>query len=159
LFPNLNTNDAAWRTLLRDVRFRHALSLAINRSDINKALFFGLAVEGNNAVLKASPLYKPEYVTQNAAYDPKQANALLDQLGLTRRSGEVTRRLSEGRPAEIVVETAGESKEETDVLQLVAQHYKAVGLKLIVKPSDRTAMRNRVYAGDAVMTARSGWDN
>jgi peptide/nickel transport system substrate-binding protein len=159
LFPNLNTNDKVWRDLVRDVRFRHALSLAINRSDINKALFFGLAVEGNNAVQKGSPLYKPEYVTQNATYDPKQANALLDQLGLTKRNAEGTRLLSDGRAADIIVETAGESKEETDVLQLVAQHYKAVGLKLIVKPSDRTAMRNRVYSGDAVMTARSGWDN
>jgi len=159
LFPNLNANDATWRALLRDVRFRHALSLAINRSDINKALFFGLAVEGNNAVLKASPLYRPEYVTQNATYDPKQANALLDQIGLTKRDGEGTRLLADGRPAELIIETSGESKEETDILQLIAQHYKAVGLKLIVKPSDRTAMRNRAYAGDAVLTSRSGWDN
>ena len=155
----MNANDATWRALLRDVRFRHALSLAINRSDINKALFFGLAVEGNNAVLKASPLYRPEYVTQNATYDPKQANALLDQIGLTKRDGEGTRLLADGRPAELIIETSGESKEETDILQLVTQHYKAVGLKLIVKPSDRTAMRNRAYAGDAVLTSRSGWDN
>lgn len=159
LFPNLNATDPVWRPLLRDVRFRHALSLAINRNDINKALFFGLAVEGNNTVLKASPLFKPEFLTENATYDPKQANALLDQLGLTKRDAAGTRLLANGKPAEIIVETAGESKEETDVLQLVAQHYKAVGLKLIVKPSDRTAMRNRVYAGEAIMTARSGWDN
>jgi peptide/nickel transport system substrate-binding protein len=159
LFPNLNASDPVWRTLLRDVRFRHALSLAVNRSDINKALFFGLAVEGNNAVLKASPLYRPEYVTQHATFDLKQANALLDQLGLTKRNADGTRLLADGRAAAIVVETAGESKEETDVLQLVAQHYRAAGLKLIVKPSDRTAMRNRVYSGDAIMTSRSGWDN
>ncbi len=159
LYPNLNTNDPTWRALLRDVRFRHALSLAINRSDINKALFFGLAVEGNNAVLKASPLYRPEYLTANAAYDPKQANVLLDQIGLAKRNSDGTRLLADGRPAELIVETSGESKEETDVLQLVSQHYKAVGIKLIVKPSDRTAMRNRAYAGDAVMTAQSGWDN
>ncbi len=159
LFPNLNTNDATWRALLRDARFRHALSLAINRSDVNKALFFGLAIEGNNAVLKASPLYRPEYVTENATFDPKQANALLDQLGLTKRDASGTRLLADGRAAELIVETSGESKEETDVLQLVAQHYKAVGIKLIVKPSDRTAMRNRAYSGDAVMTSRSGWDN
>ena len=35
-FPNLNVNDPVWRKLLRDVRFRRALSLAIDRSLINQ---------------------------------------------------------------------------------------------------------------------------
>jgi len=158
LYPNLNASDAGWRSLLRDVKFRRALSLGINRADINKALFFGLAAEGNNTVLKDSPLFKPAYLTTNASYDPKGANALLDELGLKARNGEGTRLMADKRPLEMVVETAGEAKEETDVLQLVAQHYKAIGIKLVVKPSDRTIMRNRAYAGEAVMTARSGWD-
>jgi peptide/nickel transport system substrate-binding protein len=158
LYPNLNAADAGWRTLMRDVKFRRALSLGINRSDINKALFFGLAAEGNNTVLKDSPLFKPAYLTTNAGHDAKAANALLDELGLKARNGEGTRLMADKRPLELVVETAGEAKEETDVLQLVAQHYKAIGIKLVVKPSDRTVMRNRAYAGEAVMTARSGWD-
>ena len=158
LFPNLNANDEGWRKLLRDQKFRRALSLGVNRADINKALFFGLATEGANTVQKGSPLFKPEYLTLNASYDPKAANALLDGLGLTKRNGEGARQMSDGRPLDLIVETAGESKEETDVLQLIAQHYKAIGIKLIVKPSDRTVMRNRVYAGEAVMSARSGWD-
>ncbi|MBL8782639.1 MAG: ABC transporter substrate-binding protein [Alphaproteobacteria bacterium] len=158
LYPNLNASDAGWRALVRDVKFRRALSLGINRSDINKALFFGLAAEGNNTVLKDSPLFKPAYLTTNASYDPKTANALLDELGLKARNAEGTRLMADKRPLEMVVETAGEAKEETDVLQLIAQHYKAIGIKLVVKPSDRTIMRNRAYAGEAVMTARSGWD-
>lgn len=158
LYPNLNANDAGWRALMRDVRFRRALSLGIDRADINKALFFGLATEGNNTVLKGSPLFKPAYVTANATYDPKAANALLDEIGLKARNAEGTRLMADKRPLELVVDTAGEAKEETDVLQLIAQHYKTVGIKLVVKPSDRTLMRNRAYAGDAVMTARSGWD-
>jgi peptide/nickel transport system substrate-binding protein len=66
--------------------------------------------------------------------------------------------MADKRPLELVVETAGESKEETDVLQLIAQHYKAIGIKLVVKPSDRNQMRTRAYSGEAVMTAWSGWD-
>ena len=58
----------------------------------------------------------------------------------------------------MIVETAGEAKEESDVLQLIAQHYKAIGIKLVIKPSDRTVMRNRAYSGEAMMTAWSGWD-
>jgi peptide/nickel transport system substrate-binding protein len=158
LYPNLNANDEGWRTLMRDARFRHALSLAINRKDLNKALFFGLATEGNNTVLKSSPLFKPAYLTANASFDPKAANALLDQIGLKARSADGVRLMADKRPLELVVEISGESKEETDILQLVSQHYRAVGIKLVVKPSDRSIMRNRAYSGDAVMTGLSGWD-
>lgn len=158
LYPNLNVNDAGWRKLLRDQRFRRALSLGIDRSDINKALFFGLAAEGSNSVLKASPLFKPEFLTANATHDPKTANALLDELGLKARNAEGTRLMADKRPLEIIVETAGEAKEEGDVLQLVSQHLKAIGIKLLIKPSERSVMRSRAYSGEAVMTAQSGWD-
>jgi peptide/nickel transport system substrate-binding protein len=158
LYPNLNASDAGWRMLMRDQRFRRAMSLGIDRSDINRALFFGLATEGNNAVLKGSPLFLDGYLTANAKHDPKAANALLDALGLKARNGEGTRLLADGRALELVVETAGEAKEEGDVLQLIGQHYKTIGIKLVIKPSDRTVMRNRAYSGEAVMTAWSGWD-
>ena len=61
LYPNLNVNDAVWRGLVRDVRFRRALSLAVNRHEINQAIYFGLAIEGQNTVLPQSPLYEPQY--------------------------------------------------------------------------------------------------
>ena len=51
LYPNLNTNDVGWRELFRDVRFRRALSLGIDRTQINQVLFAGLAKEGASTVL------------------------------------------------------------------------------------------------------------
>ena len=158
LFPNLNVNDPVWRALLRDVRFRRALSLGIDRSLVNQVLYFGLAVEGNNTVLEASPLYKPEYRTDWAKYDRKEANRLLDQLGL-KRGADRMRKLPDGRPLEIIVETAGESTEETDVLQLIRETWREVGIKLYSKPSQRAAFRNRIFAGETVMSIWSGLEN
>jgi peptide/nickel transport system substrate-binding protein len=158
LYPNLNASDETWRKLLRDVRFRRALSLAINRRDLNKSLFFGLASESANAVLRLSPLYKAENASAQAGFDPKAANALLDAIGLKARDGEGLRRLPDGRKLELIVDIAGETKEETDILQLVTQHFRAVGIRLIIKPSDRSLMRNRAYSGEAIMTGLSGWD-
>lgn len=158
LFPNLNVNDPVWRALLRDVRFRRALSLGIDRSLVNQVLYFGLAVEGNNTVLEASPLYKPEYRTDWAKYDRKEANRLLDQLGL-KRGADRMRKLPDGRPLEIIVETAGESTEETDVLQLIRETWREVGIKLFSKPSQRAAFRNRIFAGETVMSIWSGLEN
>ncbi|HSU75458.1 MAG TPA: ABC transporter substrate-binding protein, partial [Burkholderiales bacterium] len=158
LFPNLNATDPVWRELLRDARFRRALSLAIDRSLVNQVLYFGLAVEANNTVLDTSPLYRPEYRTLWARYDPKEANRLLDELGLKRR-GRGIRKLPDGRPLEIIVETAGESSEQTDVLELIRETWREVGIKLFSKPSQREALRNRIFAGETLMSVWSGLEN
>jgi len=158
LFPNLNANDPVWRELLRDVRFRRALSLAIDRSLVNQVLYFGLAAESNNTVLEASPLYRPEYRTDWARYDRKAANRLLDEIGL-KRGADGVRKLPDGRPLEIIVETAGESTEQTDVLELVRETWREVGIKLFSKPSQREAFRNRVFAGETIMSVWSGLEN
>src|SRR5262245_11767946 len=109
LLPNLNAADPVWRPLMRDVRVRRALSLGINREEINKAVFYGLAKESADTVLPDSPLYRPEFAKAWAAFDPAQANALLDQAGLDKRDDDGIRLLPDGRTAQIIVETAGES--------------------------------------------------
>ncbi len=159
LFPNLNAADPAWRDLLRDVRFRRALSLAIDRHQINQIIYFGLAREGANTVLPESPLYRPEYQESWATYDVARANALLDDIGLTERNGRGIRRLPDGRLIEIIVETAGESTEQTDVLELVHDSWMEIGVKLYTNPSQREVFRNRVFSGEAVMSVWSGLEN
>src|SRR5213075_1372390 len=158
LFPNLNVNDLVWRKLLRDVRFRRALSLAIDRSLVNEVLYFGLAVEANNTILPGSPLYQERYKDAWARYDKKQAIRLLDEIGL-KRGLDGIRRLPDGRKLEIIVETAGESSEQTDVLELVRETWREVGVAAFSKPSQREAFRNRVFAGETVMSVWSGIEN
>jgi len=111
LYPNLNVTDGVYRRLFRDVRFRRALSLAINRDEINQAIFFGLAIEGNNTVLPGSPLYREDYRHAWAQFDLDRANALLDEIGLSERDRRGVRLLPGGRTVELIVESAGESTE------------------------------------------------
>jgi peptide/nickel transport system substrate-binding protein len=159
LYPNLNTKDQVWRELFRDVRFRRALSLGIERDDINQTFYFGLALGGNNSVLPQSPLYKPEYRYEWARYDPELANRLLDEIGLTRRDGAGRRLLPDGRPMDLIIETAGESEEETDVLQLVQENWLELGIKAYVKPLQRQVLRNRIFAGETLMALWFGLEN
>ncbi|WP_018263304.1 ABC transporter substrate-binding protein [Methylobacterium sp. WSM2598] len=158
LYPNLTAADPVWRRLNRDVRFRRALSLAIDRRTLNNALLFGLGTEGNDTVVEGSPLYKPEYRTLHAQYDPEEASRLLDTVGLGARNGAGIRLLPDGRELEIVVETDGESMMLTDGLTLIAEFWREVGVKLFVKPQDRTVLRNRAYAGLTTMVAAQGLD-
>lgn len=159
LYPNLNAADEAWRTLFRDVRVRRALSLAINREEINQVIYYGLALQSQNTVLPQSPLFRPEYQAAWAGFDLKQANALLDEVGLTDRNGAGLRLLPDGRPMELIVETAGESTEQTDVLSLVRDSWKKIGIALHGKPSQRDVVRNRIYSGETLMSIWAGLEN
>lgn len=159
LFPNLNTKDPVMRSLLQDARFRKALSLAIHRHEINQVVYFGMAIEGNNTVLPESPLFKPDYQTSSADFDLTQANQLLDELGLVNRDGRGVRLMSDGRPLEILIQTAGESTEDTDILELVHDSWLQAGVKLYSIPSTREVFRNRIFSGDAMMSIWSGMAN
>ena len=99
LYPNLNVNDPVWQPIVRDVRFRRALSLGINRHEINQVLYFGLAVEQADSVLPESPLYEEQYAKKWAHFDLEQANALLDEMGL-KRDGERRAAPAARRPAD-----------------------------------------------------------
>jgi peptide/nickel transport system substrate-binding protein len=158
LYPNLNTADPVWRALNRDLRYRRALSLAIDRKTLNNALLFGLGTEGNNTVMAESPLYSPELRTLNANYDPKEASRLLDEIGLTKRNGAGIRLLPDGRELEVIVETDGESSIVVDGLTLLAELWREVGVRLFVKPQDRTVLRNRSFSGLTMMVASQGLD-
>lgn len=159
LFPNLNAEDPIWRKLMRDVRFRRALSLAIDREEVNDILFFGLAVEGNNAVQKQSPFYTEELRTKWATFDLDKANALLDDMGLTARDSDGVRLLPNGEPLTIVIETAGEETEQSDILELINESWEKIGVELFTKPSQRAVFRNRIFSGETVMSVWSGFED
>ncbi|MCZ6841954.1 MAG: ABC transporter substrate-binding protein, partial [SAR324 cluster bacterium] len=159
LYPNLNVNDPQWRKLFRDVRFRRALSMAINRHEINQVLFYGLTLEGNNTVQPDSPLYEDRFRTNWTKFDLKHANRLLDELGLTERRRDGVRLLPDGRAMEIIVETAGERTLQTDVLELIGDSWLKAGIKIFVKPSQREVFRRRIFSGDTQMSIWYGLEN
>lgn len=158
-YPNLNCADPVWRELNRDVRYRRALSAALDRHILNNALLFGLGTEGNNTVMKQSPLYEDEFRTLHAGYNIDLANSLLDEIGLKERDSAGIRLLKDGRVLEIIVEVDGESSDIIDALQLVTEMWRDAGIKLFLKPQDRTILRQRSFSGQTVMVASQGLDN
>ena len=159
LFPNLNVNNPILRKLIRDVRFRRALSLGVHRHEINQVIYYGLAIGGNNSVLPESPLYRPTYRNKWANFDLQKANQLLDDIGLVQRDSSGIRLMPDGSPLHLIIETAGESTEQTDVLELVRDSWLKIGIKIFSKPSQRNVFRNRIFSGETAMSIWSGVEN
>ncbi len=159
IYPNLNANDPVWRELIRDVRFRRALSLAIDRGEINQVIYQGLALEGANSVLPQSPLYADDYLNAWSSFDPDMANQLLDEIGLTQRDDRNFRLLPDGRPLQLIIMMTGQSPEEPDVLELVRDSWKRIGVSIFTKPTERDTFRNSVFAGDTFMSVWTGLEN
>jgi peptide/nickel transport system substrate-binding protein len=159
LYPNLNAEDPEWRKLMRDVRFRRALSLGINRHEINEVVYFGLGRESSNTILQRSALFRPEFRAAWTKFDLKAANALLDSIGLTRRDGAGLRLLPHRRQMEHVIDTSGESTEEPEVLELIRYSCRQLGIAMFSRPSQREVFRKRVFSGKSMMSVWSGLSN
>ncbi len=160
LYPNLNSNNPVWRELVRSRDFRRALSIGINRHEINQVIYFGLAESAaNNTVLPGCSLARPHYQTSWSQFDLETANRLLDNLGLQQRNKRGIRLMKNGEPLEIILQTAGEGTEETDILELIGESWLQLGIKLHVKPSQREVFRERVFSGDSMMALFNGIDN
>ncbi len=80
-------------------------------------------------------------------------------MGLTERNDRGIRILPDGRPAHVIVETAGESTLETDVLELITDHWRKVGISLSSRPTQRDVFRKRAMGGEVLMSVWFGMDN
>ena len=59
----------------------------------------------------------------------------------------------------MIVETAGEDTEQTDVLELIHDSWLQLGIKVFTKPMQREVFRNRIFAGETVMAVWGGLEN
>ncbi len=159
LYPNLNTTDAVWGPLVRDVRFRRALSLAVDRGKINQVLYFNVGQPADNSLLADSTLSQEDTLSPWATHDPAAANSLLDEMGLTERDSDGLRLLPNGEPMRLVVEMEGGNKAFVDTLQLIKDDWYEIGVELVTVERQREVFRDRVQTGQTVMSVWSGLEN
>ncbi|MGQ9630114.1 MAG: ABC transporter substrate-binding protein [bacterium] len=162
--PNLNHKDPVLRKIIEDKRFRFALSLAINRKEINELAYLGMCEEPRQvAPLPESPYYT-EWAKKLAyayvEYDPKKANALLDEMGLTKRDAEGFRLRPDGKTLALTIEVAaGIFGPWVDAAELIKGYWDAIGVKTAVKTEERALYYTRLYANEhdvGVWTSAAG---
>jgi peptide/nickel transport system substrate-binding protein len=147
-FPNMNTPDDVLAKLFGTAEFRQALSLAVNRKELNDIVWNGLGNPRQYSPVKGSPEYDEGMEKAWANYDPKTANDLLDKLGLTKGSDGVRKR-PDGKPLEVIVEhTDAAGTPAIDQHNLVKKYWDAIGVKTTVKFVERALYEQHTHNAD-----------
>jgi len=144
--PNLNRKvepnrpETAWkRQLLGDLRFRRALSLAINREDILRAEFAGLSRPAQVGPPAESPFHHPAVFAAWTAHDPAETARLLDKLGLHQRDSDGFRTFPDGSRMYFTINAT--PMIGTGPAQLVAEDWRAAGIRVQVRERSRELFR------------------
>ncbi|PNV78870.1 MAG: peptide ABC transporter substrate-binding protein [Dictyoglomus turgidum] len=148
IYLNQNVKDPVKRKLFQDARFRQALSLAINREEINKILFFGLGVPMQAAIPPGSAYYDKAWAQAYAQYDPGRAKILLDAIGL--KVGKDGFRIGpDGKPIELIVSfTTYPGNANMSTMELIKSYWEKIGIKTIIKQVDRSLYTTQCNSGD-----------
>ena len=141
---NITVKDKILNKLFNDIRFRQAMSLAIDRTDINQTLFFGLAKPRQWGVEPTSPFYEDWMSTYYASYDPTEANRLLDEIGL-RKGPDGIRIRPDGEPLTIVL---WDAIKRIPLSEIVAEYWRKVGAQVTINPSTREAFKQALIANE-----------
>ncbi len=145
IMPNQTyTEDPVLRELFRDVRFRKALSVAIDRDEINEALFFGKAVPRQQTVVSSSKYFKPEFEQAYAYLNLDEANAYLDEIGLSWDDKKQWRLRSDGKPLTIILEYSKlELAAIQPMIEMIQRHWQKIGVQLVLKLQSGSLIKER----------------
>jgi len=143
---NQTWEDPVWQEIARDVRFRRAMSLAINREEINQTLYFGLGEPRQATVLPICSSFEPEFATAYAHYDIDEANRLLDEVGLDKRDAAGYRLRPDGKRFTITIEYCEADTPKTPTLELVREYWEAAGVNTSLKLISNTLESERAVA-------------
>lgn len=141
IFFNFWQDDDPYKMgLYNDLNFRIALSLAIDRQEINDILNKGLGNPGNAFTGPGLPMYDQANADMYAEHDPQRASHMLDSLGLARRDGDGFRlRQDNGERLSMVVNLYSEgSVGPGELMELIKQYWAEVGVELGIRPMERT---------------------
>jgi peptide/nickel transport system substrate-binding protein len=154
IYFNYDAKDATSRKIMRNVDFRRAFSIAINREEINQVLYSGLLDPSAAVFSKYSPYHVEETYRAYAEYDPERAKQLLDKAGMKDTNGDGVRELPSGEDVELIINVS-EHDLYTPSVEMVVEYLAAVGVKLIMNVQHQNLIEEIWEEGNFELTV---WD-
>ena len=130
---NVTHADLEKRKVFGDLRFRQAMSIALNRDEINEVGFLGQGIPKQYVGFSPSPSFlDPKWESYMIQYDPEAANSLLDAIGMKDIDGDGMRELPNGEKLILNMQFATQGV-AGEVVELIGQQWSEVGIQSTVK--------------------------
>ena len=159
---NLTHKDPVLREIFNDLRFRQAMSIAMDREEINKAAFFGKGTPRQGIIGSECSFYEDWWGDYYAEYDPDKANGLLDEMGLAWDDAKQFRLRPDGQTLAVTIEYPPGQGPKGKVCELVKEYWEKTGVKVAVKAEDRSLYFQRGRANEfdvgAFQKGGNGWE-
>ncbi len=131
---NRTAKDPVLARIFNDLRFNRAMSLALNREEINEIVYLGQGtpMQGVPAEHKTVSFITEEHKGRDIAHDPETAMSLLDEMGLKDSDGDGVRERPDGKP--LVIQLIYSSQGAPVKMQeLVRDYWSNVGVRIDLK--------------------------
>jgi len=156
-FASLDYYEKPYRDLFREPKFRQALSLAQNRAEAKKSVFFekGELTTGTMSPKAIEYLIndtgKAAYVSWRDSYvkyDPAAAKSMLDALGLKDTNKDGYREFPDGTRLRLRSDRPADTTEDVKAKDnLLVRDFKAVGIELTINPVAPTSYSDNWNTG------------
>jgi len=154
---NVTSDNPAKLEAFGNLKFRQAMSVAIDRDELNEVVFFGLGAPQQYVAFSPIPSFIDEkWVQHYAQFDQALANSLLDEIGMTDRDGDGMRELPNGDKIVLNLQVATQAI-SIKLVEMVGQHWKNVGIDNTVKEVTTDEFRSAMSANklDVTMYSKS----
>jgi len=130
---NVTSDDPVKREVFGDLRFRRAMSIAINRDDLNEVAYFGQGIPQQYIGFSPAPDFvDPKWKEYGSEYDLDGAKSLLDEIGMVDTDGDSFRELPNGDKFVLNMQFATQGI-AGQVVELVGQYWSEAGIQTTVK--------------------------
>lgn len=142
--------------LLKTADFRRALSLATDRVAINETLMLGVGRPSSSVPARNNKYYPgDEWADRWARHDVKQANRMLDDLGLGSRDARGLRLRRDGKgPLRIVFHTFISHFDYPAVAEMIREQWRDVGVDLDIQTIESNLFSQKCAAGEIQISAQ-----
>jgi len=157
---NHTTKEPRLREFIQDRNVRIALSVCVDRDELNELVFDGLQTPRQYSPISMSPQAYPKQANAYIEYDPDMANNLLDEAGYSEKDSEGYRLWKDGSGETLSFTIEGTDMPGTqgeDAIQRIVQFYNKVGIKCAYKGVERSLYQEH-YAANEIEMAYWGGD-
>lgn len=136
------------------LEFRQALSLAIERSEINETYFLGVGTEASLCPANTPPYFNSDRWDEKfGRFAPDESNAILDSIGLENKDSDGYRLLPSGKRLVLRIDAvSGSFLPYPEMAETLGQMWKDIGIQLVVNPVERSLWIERSEANEPMMS-------